>query len=413
MAAVKRGPDGRCGAIAALVLSFALGGCFESDEERAARAYDSFDFAAARVLAEKVAAAGNPRGFELLALMAAQGLGRSVDYAEALAAIDRAIALDARFADTRAVIEAHMESARAGAQEAFAAEDYERAWRLAAPLAAWGDKDGKALETEMVTGHHVALPGSDMSWRAFWTHCSGNLRFEDAERGEEVFDVDCRGRAAVWDGMVVRQLPGQVQIKMRPGRAGARPDLSLEVADELDRELVRPGSKVRFAGVIAERGSANHPDRLSAAEVVGPAPLTPEETARADARERQIVAGACQRLVASTYRAGHMPEWALETEQQVIAGGSPRSRAFSLQVGVTSGLERFQRADAGGWRAEFEGTVALQSTVARAAQVTEFTASCVIDAEWRKGRDPARFGSLTFLAMSEPRLQSAPARLRR
>ena len=84
----------------AVCAALAAGACREDDEERAARAYDSFDFATARALAAEIAAAGNPRGHELLALMAAQGLGQPVDYAGALAAIDRAVAGDGAFAST-------------------------------------------------------------------------------------------------------------------------------------------------------------------------------------------------------------------------------------------------------------------------------------------------------------------------
>ncbi len=403
----------RHSALFGAVLAFALVGCLDSDEERAVRAYDSLDFAAARVLATGMADAGNPRGHELLALMAAQGLGQSVDYAGALAAIDRAVALDAAFDSTRAVILDRVAADRAAAEQAFANERYDRAWRLAAPLAAFGDETGKALETELVTGHYVALPGSDMSWRSFRDRCSGNIRFEDENRGQELFDDRCRGRAATWDGTVTRRQGEIVQIKMRPGRAGARPDLTLDLAHEPDRDLARPGVKVRFAGTIAERGSPHHPDRLAAARLIGPAPLTPGETARAEARLRQTVAGACQRLVETVYRAGHMPAWAVETERRVIAGGSPRSRAFYLQVGIVSGLDRFEPAPGGGWRGAFDGTVSIQSTVARTAQVTAFTAECALDPTWRRGADPARHGSLTFLTMSEPSVESASARMRR
>ena len=401
--------------VLALSAAIALGACREDDEERAAEAYDSFDFATARALAAEIAAAGNPRGHELLALMAAQGLGQPVDYAAALAAIDRAVAGDGAYAATREAILGRIAAARAGAEEAFAAERYERAFRLAGPLAAWGDEAGMALETTLITGHFVALPGSAMSWRDYWGRCSGNNRFEDEERGRRTFAADCAGRAVTWDGIVTRNAGGIVQIKMDPGRPGARPDLTLELASDADahRALARIGAKVRFAGTVAARGSPNHPDTLGAARLVGPAPLTPREAERAETRQRQNAASACQRLVEAVYRDGHMPAWAVETERLVIEGGSPRSRAFSLHVGIASGLDRYERAPEGGWRATIEGTVTLQSVVARTAQVTGFTADCTLDAAWRRGADPARHGALTFVAMTDPVVDSAPARMRR
>lgn len=404
----------------AVCAALALGACREDDEERAARAYDSFDFATARALAAEIAAAGNPRGHELLALMAAQGLGQDVDYAAALAAIDRAVAGDGAYAGTREAILERIAADRAGAEEAFAAERYERAFRLAGPLAAWGDEAGRALETTLITGHFVALPGSDMSWRDYWGRCSGNNRFEDEARGRQAFAADCEGRAVTWDGIVTRSAGEIVQIKMDPGRPGARPDLTLELAAadagadaDANRALARIGAKVRFAGTVAARGSPNHPDTLGAARLVGPAPLTPREAERAETRRRQNAASACQRLVEAVYRDGHMPAWAVETERRVIEGGSPRSRAFSLHVGIASGLDRYERAPEGGWRATIEGTVTLQSVVARMAQVTEFTADCTLDAAWRRGADPARHGALTFVAMTEPVIESAAARMRR
>ena len=401
-------------ALCAAVLVCAAGACRESVEERAARAYDSLDFAAARTLAGEIAAAGNPRGHELLALMAAQGLGQPVDYAAALAAIGRAVAADPGFEATRAAILDRIAADRAGAEAAFEAGHYERAWRLAKPLAAFGDETGKAVETALVTGHYVALPGSDMSWRSFQARCGGNTRFEDESRSQAVFDSECRGRPVTWDGTVIRSLRATVQIKMRPGRPGSRPDLELVLAREgANGGLAMPGAKVRFSGIVAWRGDPGRADRLEQARLVGPAPLTPGEAARAEARRRQTAAGACQKLAAAAFRAGHMPEWALETERLVVAGGSPRSRAFSLQAGILSDIGNFRPAAGGGWRGVFDGTVTLQSTVARTAEVTRFTAECAIDAAYRKGADPAAHGTLTFLALSPPEAAAPPPRARR
>ena len=398
-------------AAAALACLAALGGCFESAEERAVRAYDSHDFGTARTLAAELAADGNPRGHELLALMAAQGLGRPVDYAAALAAIGRAAEADAAFESAGAAIRELIAADRAAAEGAFAAGRYETALRLAGPLAAFGDEAGAALQRRLITGHYVALPGSDMSWRAFWETCAGNVRFEDENAGRKAFDDDCRGRAAVWDGTVMRRQGGVALVKMRPGRPGARADLRLDLEGEPDPDLVRPGVKARFAGVIAERGTPAHPDSLASARMIGPAPLTREETGRAEARQRQSVAGACQKLAEEAYRAGHMPEWALETERLTVARGSPSSRAFALQVGVTSPIDRFERTPEGGWRGAFDGTVSIQSTVARASQIVGFSAECEIAPGYRAGDPPAKSGALRFLAMSIPLIDSAPARM--
>lgn len=397
---------------AAPALILALAGCLESGEERASRAYDSLDFAAAGELAGELAADGNPRGHELLALMAAQGLGRPVDYAAALASIDRAAAIDPGFAATRTVILERIAADRAAADRAFANERWERAFRLAAPLAAFGDATGKALETALVAGHYVALPGSDMSWRDFWRNCGGNTRFEDEARARAVFDARCRGRAATWDGTLTRRVGADARVKMRPGRPGARPDLALELAGEPPEALARPGTKVRFAGVIAERGGPNRPDRLSGARLLGPAPPTPEEAARAETRRRQRAAGACQRLVETAWRADRMPAWAVETERRVIAGGSPRSRAFSLHVGIESGLETFDPDPDGGWHAVFDGSVSIQSSVARTAETVRFTAECRLAPGWRDAADPTA-GALRFLSLSDPVVASADARVRR
>ena len=401
------------GRLFAALAALALSGCPESDEERAARAYDRLDFATARTLAAEIAGEGNPRGHELLALMALQGLGQPVDYAAALAAADRAAALDSGYDTVRAAVLDRIAADRAAAGEAFADGRYEHALRLAAPLAAFGDEAGKELETGLITGHYVALPGSDMPWRAFWQECSGNVRFEDDRTAQERFDADCMGRAAVWDGTVIRLQGDIAYVKMRPGRPGARPDLALELAHDAGRELVRPGAKLRFAGTVAGRGTPNRPDRLAAARATGPAPPTADEAAREETRQRQSVAGACQRLVEGAWRDGRMPVWAVETEREVVAGGSPRSRAFALLVGVASGLDVFRPTPQGGWRGVFDGTVTIQSSVARTAEAVDFTAECTLGPEWRKGGDPSRHGALRFLALSEPRVDSAPGRLRR
>ena len=102
-----------------LLLLVALGGCFESDEERASRAYTERDYETAQELSRELADAGNPRGFDLLALMAAQGMGQPVDFQQAFANAERAIALDPGYASTRDAILARIEHNMASAQRNF------------------------------------------------------------------------------------------------------------------------------------------------------------------------------------------------------------------------------------------------------------------------------------------------------
>jgi hypothetical protein len=401
-------------AVAVLVaLAAGLGGCFESDEERATEAYLERDYESAHELARKLAEAGNPRGLELLALMAAQGMGRKVGFAEALGLADRAIALDPSYTSARDLILERIEANAATAEAAFEHGEYARALALAGPLAEYGHEDGATLLRTLITGHYVALPGSDLSWRDFWSTCSGNTRHETEPQSLAFFAEHCAGRNAVWDGLVVRASADEVHIKMRPGRPASRHDLTLEMAEPGDPDLATPGRKVRFGGVIAERGSPSRADVLVEARLVGPAPLTAEEKAREAEREVQLVMGACQKLAEALFRAEHMPQWAIEVEKQVVAGGSPRSRAFMLTVAVTSKGDAFARQPDGGWHGVFEGKVTIQSVVARTAQVTDFTADCVIGPDYRQGEPADRHGRLIFVSLSEPSIHSAPARLRR
>ena len=67
-------------------------GCFKDDEQRASDAYRDYDFETAREYALVLAEQQNTFGFELLALVAVQGLGRSANVAEAYFLADRALA---------------------------------------------------------------------------------------------------------------------------------------------------------------------------------------------------------------------------------------------------------------------------------------------------------------------------------
>lgn len=390
-----------------------LGGCFESDEERASEAYEAHDFAAATTLSESLAAAGNPRGYQLLALMAAQGLGRAVDFAAALKAADQAATLDNAYGATREEVTTLMLATATGAEAAFERADYERALALAEPLHAFGHAGATALRRRLITGHFVALPGSALSWLAFWNTCSGNTRYETDAGSDEAFAGGCLGRAVVWDGTVVRIVQDKVNIKMTPGRPGARHDLRLELAaaEKVDPALAKPGTKVRFAGVIDERGTPSRADNLIAARLIETAPLTDEDLARDDVNRLSAAMAACQKLAERLFRAGYMPEWAIETEAKVRAGGSPSSRAFSLFVGIVSESDAFSRTANGGWHGLFDGTVTIQSVVARTAQVTKFTADCTIEPTFERGAPPEEHGVLAFVTIAEPVVDSAPARL--
>ena len=248
-----------------LVLLTGLSGCFESDEERALAAYEAYEFASAAALSERLAADGNPRGYHLLSLLTAQGLGREVDYAAALVLADQAAALIVAMA--------------AAAQAAFEAEDYERAFALTAPLDAFGHACAENLRRRLISGHYVALPGSALAWLTFWHTCSGNTRYESDRQADATFAADCLGRSVVWDGTVVRVFNDKVNVKMTPGRPGAGYDLRLELVapDEAD---VRPGAKMRFSGVIDARGTPSRADKLVAARLIEAAPLTDKDLVR-------------------------------------------------------------------------------------------------------------------------------------
>jgi hypothetical protein len=395
-----------------LLLLVALGGCFESDEERAARAYTERDYGTAQELAQGLAAENNPRGFDLLALMAAQGMGRQVDFQQAFAHAERAIALDAGYASTRDAILSRIDHNMASAQGNFDDGNYARALSLAEPLGAYGHEAAAILVNTLITGHYVALPGSAMSWRDYWDRCSGNIRREDNDQADATFAEECLGKTIVWDGHVVRATDQALTIKMRPGRPASRNDLTLKLDAPPDRAVANNGRKIRFAGTIDARGNPNRPDLLVAGAVIGPAPLTRDEQAREVELDRHIVIGGCQILVEELYRAEHMPQWAIETEARVLEGGSPRSRAFSLLVGILSESKVFNRGEDGAWLSIFDGTVTIQSVVARTAQVTKFTAECAMDSVYRKGDVPSEHGSLRFVTIAEPVVDSAPDRMR-
>lgn len=398
------------------VLVTGLSGCFESDEERATRAYEDHDFAAAHNLADNLAQAGNPRGYQLLSLMAAQGLGRAIDFHHALELADSAAALDPAYAGARDAVTAQIEAMGKAAETAFEHEDYDRALALADPLAAFGHDAGTTLQRRLITGHYVALPGSALSWRTFWNSCGGNMRHETDARSEQVFAADCQGRTVIWDGTVVRTIKDTVHVKMTPGRPGARQDLALTLAEPGDAgadgnaALTAPGAKLRFSGVIAERGTPTRADKLSDVRLLGAAPRSAGEEARGDGAQIHAVLAACRKLAEVGYRRDHMGEWTAETQRQMRAGGRAGDRAYVLAVEITSDETALTRDAGGGWRGTLEGTATMRLIVARVASVTKFTIDCTIDDGWRHGAVAADHGTVAFLTVAEPIAGVMPGR---
>lgn len=377
----------------------ALGGCFESDEERAARAYMERDYATAQRLAHALAEADNAHGADLLALMAAQGMGQQVDYAQALAHADRARALDAAYASTRALVLERMTANMATAEASFARGDYARALSLAEPLAAFGHASGAQLLNTLITGHYVALPGSEMSWRDFWSQCSGSERGEDNQAADAAFAASCAGRRVVWDGHVIRSDGATIAIKMRPGRRASRNDLILRLAAPGDAATVVNATKIRFAGIIEARGNANRPDVLGEARVVGAAPLSAAEEAQQRRAAKHQVIRACQTLAKDRYGAEHLPQWAIDVKEEIRARRIWHRAAFGLMLRIDSTPDAFVPRPDGGWHAVFDGHVTLHSSIAGITEVYAYTAECTIGA----CQAAADCGSLSFLSVSGPK----------
>jgi hypothetical protein len=405
----RNGFDWLLGPALAIVL-LGLAGCFESDEERAVEAYDAHDFAVAASLAEGLTKDGNASGYQLLALMAAQGLGRDMNFADALDLADEAAALDTTFTSTRDDVTAVIEATAAAAQKAFDAADYDRSLVLAGPLADFGHQGGATLHNQLITGHYVALPGSDLSWRGFWETCSGNIRHETDARSEQAFAEQCRGRSVIWDGTVVRVINDKVYIKMRPGRPGSRQDLTLSLAAALaetaNQELAVPGRKIRFAGVIDSRGTPNRADTLAEAALIGDAPLTETEVATGDLPAARTALAACRKMAEIRYRSEQLTEWNEETKRHVRNGGRAGERAFNFTVKLSSQTDAFVRAPNGDWRAVLEGAAIMQMIVERTSRITDFTVNCTIDEAYRHGDSLGEHGTLEFVTISEPRVNT-------
>ena len=399
---LRRGA-GTLGALATLGI-LALAGCFENAEERALAAYRDHDYETAQTLARELADAGTARGFELLALMAAQGLGTEMDFTEAFAFADRAAAADADFGSIRTTIDGFVANTAKSAEAAFDAGQYERARALAKPLAAYGHTGAAALENRLVTGGYVALDGSAMAWRVFWNECSGNTRRESDDETSGTFAARCADRPAVWDGRVVGQRNGVLFVRMDPGRRRARHDLALALAEPPDPALAERGQKVRFRGTIAAAGDANRPDHLRDVRVTGPGLRTPEEVAAGEVLEREAVVGACRRLINEAIRTSHAPAWTHALRDSLPEVERRRLRFYTF-IGIESPAQHFSRLDDGRWLARLTGHATIQAHNDQTASTQDFTVACYVDADHKSKPRGATLGSVTFETLSEPRFK--------
>ena len=384
-----------------LLVALALAGCFESDEERALAAYADHDYSTARQLAATISEVGNPRGHELLALMDAQGLGGSIDFAAAFGYVELAIALDPSYETSRATIEDYAERTALSAQAAFDAGEFERARALAAPLAAIGHDGGAALTNRLITGGYVVLDGSAMSWRTFLDLCSGNTRNESAADPDADFAANCQGREAVWDGVVVNLKERTLHLKMDPGRERAHQDLMVDLAETAEAALAVRGSEIRFHGVIGERGDASRPDRLVEARILGPGLRTPEEEAREVALEHQAVIGACRRLINEAFRGSHAPQWTHELRARLTAGQRRRLRFYSF-IALDAPPLAFAGDRDQGYRARLSGHATIQAHNDQTASDQDFVVDCRVEGDHRGKSRGESLGSITFESLSEP-----------
>ena len=71
--------------------------CSENLERKARDAYETYNFGLAWELVSELGDAGRASGFELLALMSVQGLGREADIAGAYSLAEQALAVDSTY----------------------------------------------------------------------------------------------------------------------------------------------------------------------------------------------------------------------------------------------------------------------------------------------------------------------------
>jgi len=369
-------------AVAALLVGAGLAGCFEDAEERALDAYRAGDYALARERANALAEAGQARGFELIALMAAQGLGGPLDFVGARQAADRAAAIDASYADLRMRLDARIETVRQEAARAFADGRYGRVRQLATALDKAGDADATRLLDSLYAGHYLRLPGSDMTWRTFRDLCSGATRLADERIDEARFTADCAGRHVVWDGTLVGRTGDGVTIRMDAGRPGARFDLAVALAQAPRAELIKPGRKVRVTATVAAPGDIRHPDRLTDGALSGEAYVTLAERGKRDARKVEKVVVACRKRLESLFRGTYAPDWVQELEARNEAGQAPPPYLFVL-VAIDPESEQLHHQADGTWRGQVTGFASVQTARVATVTTSDFRAECVVDASGR------------------------------
>jgi len=342
-----------------LVLGLGLSGCFESKEEAALSAYEDRDFGRAAELAAELAAEDNPRGYELQALLSAQGIGRPLDFTDAMALIDKAVALDPALEPARRTILDRVAIAETQGEKAFAAEDYDRALRLAEPLAAYGSAVGADLLDRLYAGHYVLLPESTLTWRSFWSRCSGSIRDEDEAEGEARFSDECLNKHVVWEGTLVRLRGKEASIKMSPGRSRAPVDVALALPEvPADDPIEAFGRRVRFGGTIAARGTVVRPDRLSEAAIIGPAYQTQADRDADQVAQIKDVRAACINLLTNLYKTSHAPEWVEAARQRAKENNWPaQPMAFSIRL--TTPDTAFEKQNDGSWVGHVEGVAEI------------------------------------------------------
>jgi len=334
--------------------------CSDNPEQAALDAYRAGDFARAAGLARDLAAAEHPRGYEIQALLAAQGLDGALDFTRARALAKKAAVLDSAYAGTIAAIEQQVAASEAAAERAFADRRYDRAFALAEALSAAGSVSGAALEETLLAGQYLRLPGSQISWHDFWTNCSGNIRQEGIKT--EIFERECLGRGAVWEGVVVAAQAKQLSIKMTPGRSHARSDLALHLDQALSEDQARRLGRVRFSGLIAKRGTVSEPDELDHASLLGAAAPLPSAPDQAEASRRAVALGWCRRALEVEWRRRFIPEWFRPLMEAARRERVPRAQ-LRHQVEIDQSADAFAPTAAGGLAADIAGRLEVVAIV--------------------------------------------------
>ncbi|MDP6953536.1 MAG: hypothetical protein QGF53_12345, partial [Alphaproteobacteria bacterium] len=368
-----------------------LSGCGESDEERALAAYRDARYDEAHTLALALVEAGQARGHELLALMAAQGLGRDTDFAAAHSHAEAAAQLDQSYAGLPQEVEAGIESRFAAAERTFANGDYERARALAAPLAEHGHAGGDSLYRRLYAGNYLVLDGSAMSWRSFRDRCSGMARSEGGD-DDDAFAAHCAGKDVIWQGEVTAVRRDSISLKMTPGRSRVRYDVILEMAEPVSLELARRRARMRFAGTIAARGDASRPDRLSDGRLLGPGVLTAEEIAETrsadEARQRGAAMEACRRIARERMAREHPPPWIAELMAS-LSDVERRAARIYYFFGIHTGIDAMRRSEDGGWEVRIEGYARAASPNHQISSITDFVADCHVKPDHAAALDDA------------------------